>query len=253
MHSRQLPVIYRHQHPKTPAGKWALTRASFLRTLLMFVLATAPLPAFAQTPAQGATDTATDPKLAAQITALLDQADAATARGQLIYPLKDSALALFEQILQIDPGNADAQLGLTLITEQYLEEAQLALERNDLFSADIALSQARVIYPDYPGLAVIERRMALEETASRTREVLDWREVAQRSSDLAPRLIRLGKLAKAGDCRVTIHVSNDNEGRWVYQQMNKADGAERIRAEVRISSPAAVEVRCFQENQGDSD
>ena len=123
---------------------------------------------------------------------------------------------------QLDPGNADAQLGLTLITEQYLEEAQLALERNDLFSADIALSQARVIYPDYPGLAVIERRMALEETATaypRGARLARGR-AAQFKSDAT--LVRLGKLAKAGDCRVTIHVSNDNEGRWVYQQMNKA-------------------------------
>lgn len=182
---------------------------------------------------------------AALIRGLLDRAEAALRTGQRIYPVRDSAMDLYQQILLLDSDNPDAQLGLTLIAEQYLEEAQIALDRNDLFSADIALSQARLVYPEYPGLAAIEQRLRMEERAVRTRVVLDWRLVAERSPTLSPQLGRLGGQAKAGDCRVIIQVSNDPEGRWIYQRMNAAPGPGRLRAEVRIASPAAVEVRCF--------
>jgi hypothetical protein len=95
-------------------------------------------------------------------------------------------------------------------------------------------------------------QIALMETARRTRETLDWRLIAERSDQLTPTLVRLGGIAKAGDCRVTINVSSDADGRWVFQKMNAAKGDTRVRARVKIASPAAVDIVCF-ENPADAD
>jgi hypothetical protein len=185
-------------------------------------------------------DPTTDP-----IAELLDAAEAAERDDHLIYPAKGSAMSLYHEVLFLDPDNAYAVEGLTRLAEQHLEAAQAALDRNQLLKADSLVSKARMIYPEYPAVAAMQRKIDLLENASRTRVTLDWRLVADRSPALTGDLERLGGLAKAGDCRVTINVSNDAEGRWIYRTMNQAAGDGRLRAEVKIASPAAVEVVCF--------
>jgi hypothetical protein len=177
---------------------------------------------------------------------MLDAAEAAERREHLIYPARGSAMSLYHEVLYVDPENVHALEGLTRLAENFLVEAQAALDRNQLLKADSLVSKARMIYPDYPGVAVMQQKVELLESAERTRVTLNWRQIADRSSTLVPRLRRLGETAKADDCRVTIDVSNDSEGRWIYREMNAATGPHRLRAEVRIASPAAVEIVCFQ-------
>ena len=99
-----------------------------------------------------------------------------------------------------------------------------------------------MVYPEYPAVAAMSHQIHLVETADHHRQTLNWQQVADRSASLTPTLLRLGEKAKSGDCRVTINVSNDAEGRWIYQQMNRAPAEGRLRAEVKIGSPAAT--RC---------
>ena len=178
---------------------------------------------------------------------LLDAAEAAERAGQLIYPSRGSAMSLYHEVLYLDPENGDAILGLTRLAELHLEQAQSALDKGQFLKADSMVSKARMIYPDYPAVATMRRQIALLENAERTRRTLDWRLVAERSPSLNGTLRSLGSTAKSGDCRVTISVSNDAEGRWIYQRMNAAEGPERLRAEVKIASPAAVDILCFQD------
>lgn len=190
---------------------------------------------------------------APSVTALIDEAEQAERRGQLIYPAQESAMSLYHEVLYQDPENELALEGLTRLAEHYLEQAQAALDAGNLLKADTLVSQARMIYPEYPAVAALAHQIHLVETAERHRQTLNWRQVADRSSALTPTLIRLGDLAKGGDCRVTINVSNDAEGRWIYQQMNRSTVAGRMRAQVKIASPAAVDILCFQEDGADAD
>jgi hypothetical protein len=184
------------------------------------------------------------------VNALLEAAMAAEASGHLIYPASGSAMSLYHEVLYRAPDNAEAIAGLGRLAEQQLEDAQAALDAGQLIKADSLLSKARMIYPEYPGIEPVRRQLALLENAERTRRTLDWRLVAERSPRLTPELMQLGRLAKADDCRVTISVSNDAEGRWVYQQMNGAEGPGRVHAAVKIASPAAVDVLCFRDDPG---
>ncbi len=192
-----------------------------------------------------------------QVNALLDAAEAAERQDHLIYPASGSAMSIYHEVLFVDPGNTDAITGLTRLAEHYLEQAQLALEKGaadkrQLLKADSLVSKARMIYPEYPAVATLAHQIELFETAERTRETLDWQLVASRSDSLTPQLQRLGRVAKGGDCRVTINVSNDAEGRWVFQKMNAAAGPGRVRAQVEIASPAAIDILCFKD-QSDAD
>ena len=178
---------------------------------------------------------------------MLDAAEAAEREEHLIYPSRGSAMSIYHDVLFEDPDNEHALAGLTRLAEHFLVEAQAALDKDQLLKADSMVSKARMIYPDYPPVETMAHQIALVETADRTRETLDWRQVADRSAALTPKLKRLGAIAKEGNCRVTINVSNDAEGRWVFQQMNAAPGEARVRARVKIASPAAVDILCFAE------
>jgi len=182
-----------------------------------------------------------------EIDALLDAAEAAERQDHLIYPSRGSAMSIYHDVLFEDPDNEHALAGLTRLAEHFLVQAQTALDADQLLKADAMVSKARMIYPEYPPVATMAHQIALVESAERTRETLDWRLVAERSATLSPKLERLGQIAKEGDCRVTINVSNDAEGRWVFQQMNAARGDNRVRAQVKIASPAAVDILCFED------
>ena len=183
----------------------------------------------------------------ADIEAMLDAAEGAERQDHLIYPARGSAMSIYHDVLFYDPENEYALAGLARLAEHFLVQAQTALDYDQLLKADSMVSKARMIYPDYPPVATMAHQIALVESAERTRETLDWRLVADRSQTLAPKLKRLGQIAKAGNCRVTINVSNDAEGRWVFQQLNAAEGDGRVRAQVKITSPAAVDILCFED------
>ena len=213
-----------------------MRRAARLRTALpagFLLLAIVALPAAAGVPADD------------EVAALLDAAEAAERREHLIYPARGSAMSLYHDVLQLDPDNDHARAGLTRLAEHYLVAAQEALQKDQLLKAESLVSRAKLIYPDYPAVATLSGQIRLLRNAERTRKTLDWRLVAERSERLTPSLKALGRQAKNGDCRVAIQVSSDAEGRWVYRQMNQAEGDGRLRAEVRIASPAAVDIVCF--------
>jgi len=188
---------------------------------------------------------------APSVGSLLDAAEQAERRGQLIYPAEGSAMSLYHEVLYYEPDNEHAVEGLTRLAEHYLEQAQAALDGGNLLKADTLVSQARMIFPEYPAVASLARQIDRVENAERHRQTLDWRQVADHSSALTPTLLRLGDRAKSGDCRVTINVSNDAEGRWIYQQMNRSTADGRLRAEVKIASPAAVDILCFKDDPKD--
>jgi hypothetical protein len=197
-------------------------------------------------PAAGQTPTEASP--ASRVGELLDEAEAAERQGHLIYPASGSAMSLYHEILFVDPENAFALEGLTRLAEHYLEQAQEALNAKALIKADSLVSKARMIYPEYPGVAMLDRQIELLERAETTRRTLDWRLVADRDTALERELTRLGATAKRDHCRVTIQVSHDAEGRWVYRALNRAPGP-RLSAELKIASPAAVEMVCFDDAQ----
>lgn len=185
---------------------------------------------------------ALDPK----IEALLDRAETALIEDRLSYPASDSALVLYERVLVIDPDNPFALRGLEKIAERYLAFAQRAAGRRQFAEARSMLARARLLDPDNSALEPTERQIRLLEGATRERVILDRNLLAQRSAVLSEPLQRLGRDAKRDRCRVTITARNDAEGRWVYAEMSHAAGEGRIRAQMQIGSPPAVEIVCIE-------
>ena len=176
---------------------------------------------------------------------LLQKAELALTNDQLAYPETGSALALFGEVLTLDPSNPVAIRGLERIVERYLELAQRAAQRRQFALARSMVSRARLIDPANPAIEATASQVQLLSTARRERLKLDKSLLSARSETLLQPLTELGEKARAEDCRTTITARSDAEGRWLYQQLNQAKGERRIRAQLQIGSPPQVEVLCF--------
>jgi len=105
---------------------------------------------------------------------LLGLAREAMGRDDLVRPVQASALGYYRQVQALDPGNTEAESGLTVITDALAEEAARAVAGNDFEQAREALNQALAIRPQSARLqaerqrlrqAEAERRMAREQDA----------------------------------------------------------------------------------------
>ncbi len=175
---------------------------------------------------------------------LLEAAQVAFDELRLTTPPENSAFALYGEVLQLDPDNEDARRGMEKIVERYVRFALDAIERRQFARARTMLARARLVDSGHPAIEPTEEQMRLVENARRDRITLEPGVLAERGSALGARLRNLGERAKAAACRVTINARSDAEGRWIYRQMNSADGEPRVRARLAIASPPSVELVC---------
>ena len=82
-----------------------------------------------------------------QVLPLLTRAADLLLRGQTTAPPGDNALAVYRQVLTLDPGNKLADQGLAQIERGYLDRALAAAAQDDFAGADKILASAAAIRP----------------------------------------------------------------------------------------------------------
>jgi tetratricopeptide (TPR) repeat protein len=103
---------------------------------------------------------------AADVTPLLDAAEALLAAGRIDAPDEPNARALFERALALDPGNARARRGLARVGAGYLLKARIALEAGDLDGAAERYADAERAGADPDELAAFAMLLREAEEAS---------------------------------------------------------------------------------------
>jgi hypothetical protein len=173
---------------------------------------------------------------------LLEQGDRALAAGRLLTPIDDCAYDYYRQALIVAPGHPAARHGLERLADRFIGMAEQAAERGQFDTAKAMLKHARYVDPDRPGIAETEAMIEMRSSAKRRHVALDTEQLSAHAAGLAEQLKTLGAQAKAQDAWVIIHARNDAEGRWIYQQLASAAGDRRIRAELSIGAPPAVDL-----------
>lgn len=104
----------------------------------------------------------------ADVTPLLDAAEALLATGRVDAPDDPNARALFERALALDPGNTRARQGLARVGAGYLLKARMAIEAGDLDAAAARLTDAERAGADPDEVAEVGMRLReIEESGSR--------------------------------------------------------------------------------------
>ena len=167
-------------------------------------------------------------------------------RNHISSPRADSAEDLYQQMLAIDPTNETASRGIERVIEHHINAALDALASRQTTLATNALAEAQRLDPSHPSIAPTEYQLQLLAKAEFVRIDLpggDLREQAYQTMQ------RLDTLAARLECRFTIAVTSDAQGRYVYQLLKQrlAERAtnQRLRAGIVISSPNRVEGTCY--------
>jgi hypothetical protein len=184
-----------------------------------------------------------------EVRRLLRAADYAITDNQLVDPPGVSALARYQQVLQIDPENPDARYGIQGIVDRLVERARAAGAQRRFQEAERVLAQAREVDPEHPGIEPAHTQIALVRSSRRESFPLDPAGVDNRAAPVVARLREAGAASRAPGCRAIIRARNDAEGRWIYQAMSAAPGSDRIRAEILISRTPGVENVCYGAGQ----
>ncbi|MEM7096752.1 MAG: hypothetical protein AAF541_00725 [Pseudomonadota bacterium] len=210
-------------------------------------------------PAPEPSPVATQPKIAQEtLFRLLDEADQAVRREHLTFPKRGSALAIYTQILSLDPEQEDAIRGLEHLVEKYIALSIAALEREQYATARSMLARARIILPHHPSIEPTAAQIRLLREADRVKVTLSRKLIgdeAQLERALADLFADAAEdTDDAGACRYKIWASSDRSGRVVYQALSRvyaqsigksqAD-APRLKAQLAIRSPGGVEKICF--------
>jgi hypothetical protein len=179
---------------------------------------------------------------------LLVLADRAINDDHLTYPSQGSALALYDRVMILDPGNDEARRGLERVVERYLEMALSAAGQRRFSNADAMLNRARLVDPEHPGIAPTVAQVRMLTDAERQVIRLDGQRLRDHDPGLKQTLRQAGVASRGDGCRARITARSDPEGRWIYQQMSEAPGQGRIQAELDIGSSPRIEVLCFPDS-----
>ena len=177
-----------------------------------------------------------------RVDALLDAAERALVEQRLLTPADDSAYRHYTAVLELVPDQPDAVEGFERIVEAYLALARRAVEQERWAGARSMLDRAEVVDHSHPGIAPLRRQVEQLASAERLALQLDRTALRQRRADVAARLAAFGKRARHPNARVTIRAGSDADGRWIYQQLNKAPGERRIRGGIEIGIPPKVTI-----------
>lgn len=169
-----------------------------------------------------------------EVQRMLREAEMAFLDHRLTTPVGDNAWERYQKVLSLDPGNESATRGISDLVEKYLEWALEDIETGNIRKAGDNIARARAIDNTHPNLPAVEVRLAEKLKDSEELIRLQISDLDRRSPALEQRLMVLGAHIQSINAMVVIVARSDAEGRWIYQQMNKADPDNRIRAQIRI-------------------
>ncbi len=175
-------------------------------------------------------------RLESEVQVLLREAQIAFLDHRLTTPVDNNAWYRYLRVLTLDPGNQRAVQGISDLVEKYLEWALEDLDTGNIRKARNNIARARAIDDTHPNLPAVERRLAEKLGNSEELVKLQVSELDSRSPLLERRLVELGGHIQMHNAMVVIVARSDEEGRWIYQQLNRADPENRIRAQIRIES-----------------
>ena len=94
-----------------------------------------------------------------QIPSLLLAATNAQLNNQLIEPFSDNAVAYYQQVIQLEPGNRTALEGLQQVQQQLIERISIAIEKGNEQAAGADFLALRSLNPDHPELKQLQQQL----------------------------------------------------------------------------------------------
>jgi hypothetical protein len=187
------------------------------------------------------TETPTFQEADPRIAILLDEAHSAYIQNQLTTPLDNNAHLKYLQVMSIDPSNNRANQGIAEIVEKYLAWAMDAALAQNYQKAWAYVTKANSVDEDHPNTQSVSELINKRQQAKHMTFTLSGPRLKQRSDSILKELEEIALFIEDHGGIIVITARSDEEGRWIYQQLNNA-GESRIRATFELNSTPKVHV-----------
>lgn len=171
---------------------------------------------------------------------ILYEARIAYEDNRLMSPSGDNALDRYQQVLQLDPGNAVALQGIQDIVLRYVDLADVAMRQGQYAEAGSLLDRAASLNAERPELLAAWQRLEVARQTEVQRFELDPDGLATQSLEVMVHLGQIAQQIQRSEATFLIHARNDAEGRWIYKIMREAVGGYRLRGNIDISSSPGI-------------
>lgn len=159
---------------------------------------------------------------------------------RLMTPAENSAYHYFNRALAFDPGNTVALDGLQEIAMRYVQLADTAARQGQFDNAESFLRRAAQVDGDLPAIATGRQNLEAARAQTHSVHTLNNRELAGRQETLSQRLREIAALVAENDTFVMITAPNDEQGRWIYAQLQESLPGSRLRADIEIGDQASI-------------
>jgi|TARA_B110000114_G_C15040441_1_gene376810 hypothetical protein len=187
----------------------------------------------------------------------LGEAGWAFEQDKLTTPKGESSYYYLARVLTKEPNNALAIAALEKIVVRYYELLQASLAQGKIQQARVFLSRAKQVMPKHRQLTKMQRLINGHvvkqvvvvpgpETAvpmMRKQQLpLPIKLIDQQDEQFAQWLSIVALKTHSLSATMLIVAPTDAQARWVYQTLNSANPDQRIRANIKRSRPARIEV-----------
>jgi tetratricopeptide (TPR) repeat protein len=162
--------------------------------------------------------------------------------NRLMLPAGNNAYEIYQQVLQLDPGNAVAMEGIQEIAVRYISLAESAISQGEYDEADGLLGRATRLSPERPELAAARARLAQARQNRVQIHELDPVQLKEQSLEMMTELAEIAQQLQASEATFLIRARTDEEGRWIYKTMRDAVGGYRLRGNIDIAGTPAIVV-----------
>ncbi len=211
------------------------------RTVILAVLALLAITGCQQTPPVKKIVIKQDFERLERIDRLLNEAEVAFQKQRLTTPVEDNAYLRYLQVLAEDPGNLEAEAGISRLVETYLAWAVDAIDKDQFSRATNMLNKANSL--DEANLAIDTLRTRLKKAQNSEKLVFEisQQDLNQRSELITAKITEIANLLETRNATARIKAWTDSDARWIYQQLNEAT-ASRVRATIQTGSSPSVQL-----------
>ena len=188
----------------------------------------------------------------------LGEAGWAFEKDKLTTPKSESAYYYLSRVLAKEPRNPLALAALEKIVKRYYALLQASLNKGKVEQARVFWSRAKKVMPKHGELSTmkslidnhkVKQPMAVVPgpvtalPALRTQKLLlPAGLIKLQDEQLTQWLVAVAKKAHDLQATMLIVAPTDTQARWVYRVMNSADPEQRIRANIKHSRPARIDI-----------
>ena len=201
----------------------------------------------------------TNASIALAIDELLAKADLDVAANRLTKPINSNAIDRYRAVLLLDKTNQRAALGLRKIGERYLTLAESQKAKGKYKKALNLVKSAESVNGKSVKLTAMKNSIRKAQRSNRlvsnapktlpdakianpqqTVFNLNPADLSARNTNIKGQLAALAERVQESKEYVLIYARNDEEGRWVYQQMRKASVNYRLRGNIKRNAKPRV-------------